>query len=265
MIPNFDFLGRTVSVYQLAALAGVLTIIYFGYRTADRRGMDPIAVLNMILLSFIGMYLGGKLLYALTNLSYLRQGFAHASSFAEVLTVMVYGFGGMVFYGGLIGAMSVYGLCVRKKRLSVDYIDLGTLLVPLFHTFGRIGCFFGGCCYGVVCKFGFTYRHSLIPDANGVPRFPVQLFEAGYNLMLFFVLWHFFQKRRYSSWLLNIYLCAYPIFRFVIEFFRGDAHRGIYAGMSTSQWISLLILLVNSIVILCRKKKNSATNRSVAA
>lgn len=252
MIPNFDILGRTFSAYQLASLVGILVMIYFGYRTADRRGMDPIAVLNMTLLGFIGMYVGGKLLYGLTNLSYLQEGLAEATSFKAGFVVLVKGFGGMVFYGGLLGAMAVYAFCVRRKRLSVEYIDLGILLVPLFHFFGRIGCFLGGCCYGIECKFGITYHHSDIPQANGVPRLPVQLLEAAFNLVLFFVLYGFFRKKKHSSWLLSIYLYAYPIFRFVIEFFRGDAHRGIYGGLSTSQWVSLALLLVNTVVVLRR-------------
>ena len=255
MIPNFEFLGRVYSAYQLAALAGILTMLYFGYRTADRRGMDPIAVLNVTLLGFVGMYIGGKLLYGLTNLSYLEQKLSAADSFTEVLKVLRIGFGGMVFYGGLLGAMAVYGLYARKKRLSTEYADLEILLVPLFHVFGRIGCFLSGCCYGIACKFGFTYHYSEIPDANGVSRLPVQLFEAGFNLILFFVLWQFFRKRKYSSWLLNIYLYAYPIFRFVIEFFRGDAHRGIYAGISTSQWISIALLIANTAAVLIRRKR----------
>ncbi|MCC8046445.1 MAG: prolipoprotein diacylglyceryl transferase [Clostridiales bacterium] len=43
--------------------------------------------------------------------------------------------------------------------------------------------------------------------------------------------------------LLNVYLVSYTIFRFFIEFFRGDELRGFLFGISTSQWISVAILV----------------------
>jgi len=87
-----------------------------------------------------------------------------------------------------------------------------------------------------------------------VRRLPVQLFEAIFNLILVIVLYHFFRKKKYETWLMNIYLYAYPIFRFVIEFFRDDAHRGFLWIFSTSQWISILLIIANTLVILHRRK-----------
>ena len=98
--------------------------------------------------------------------------------------------------------------------------------VPLFHAFGRIGCFLVGCCYGVESSIGFTFHNSIIESANNVNRFPVQIVEALFNLILFFCLYNFFKHKKFKGYLLNIYFIFYPVFRFIIEFFRADSYRG---------------------------------------
>jgi phosphatidylglycerol:prolipoprotein diacylglycerol transferase len=66
-------------------------------------------------------------------------------------------------------------------------LDIATPAIPLFHFFGRMGCFFAGCCFGIESSFGYTFRYSIIKEANGINRFPVQLLEALVNLLLFFI------------------------------------------------------------------------------
>lgn len=111
--------------------------------------------------------------------------------------------------------------------------------IPLFHVFGRVGCFLGGCCYGLPSAWGFVYRYSPVAEANGVSRFPVQLVEAAWNLVLFLLLARL--QRRGRDRLLPLYLALYAPARFLLEFLRGDAYRGIFLGLSTSQWISLFL------------------------
>ena len=67
-------------------------------------------------------------------------------------------------------------------------------IIPLFHFFGRIGCFLSGCCYGIESKIGFTYKYSLVESANNVNRFPIQLVEVSYNMIIFVVLTILYKK-----------------------------------------------------------------------
>ena len=69
-----------------------------------------------------------------------------------------------------------------------EHTDVAALASPLFHIFGRLGCFLSGCCFGVESSVGFVYHHCLIEEANGVSRFPVQLVEAFANLFIFLLL-----------------------------------------------------------------------------
>lgn len=261
MIPTFQFFGRPMTIYTVLVLIGVLSTLFATYRMAKKNALDEIEVLYMTLVAFAAAAIGGSLLYGLTNfrlLVILVRNLDRVESFRQLVGYLGELFGGSVFYGGLIGMLLTSLIYVRKKRLSARYLDMVALGVPMFHVFGRIGCFLGGCCFGVESAFGFVYHHSPVAEANGVRRLPVQLFEAAFNLLLCLMLCRLFRKRKWEGWLLHLYLLAYPVFRFVIEFFRGDAYRGFLWGLSTSQWISLLLLAVNAVVFAVRVRKKTA-------
>ncbi len=246
MIPTFEFLGKTFAIYPLMALAGIFCAGLYVCRNTRRQGLDVNDMLIFLLISSIGVLLGMHLLYGLTNLplllGLLRES-DRIASLSDLWNAILTIFGGSVFYGGLLGGIAVGFWYGRKKRLDLAlWSDLVAPGIPLFHAFGRVGCFLGGCCYGVVCPIGFQYRYSLLPEANGPVRFPIQLVEAGCNLILFFVLDRLLQKKRCKGRLLCVYLLSYAPLRFLLEFWRGDALRGIWWGLSTSQWISLLVM-----------------------
>ena len=146
-----------------------------------------------------------------------------------------------MFYGGLIGGLIASRICTGKNKSYSNYIDIVAASIPLFHFFGRIGCFLGGCCFGIESHFGFTFLHSPIEEANGVSRFPVQLTEAVFNLGLFFLLNCFLQNNKFKNRLVYVYLLIYPTGRFLLEFLRGDEYWGMWSFLSTSQIISIFI------------------------
>lgn len=206
-------------------------------------------MLYLLLFASIGIVLGGHLLYAITvfdRIIAFFQNIQTVTSFQAFIDWMVSIFGGSVFYGGLLGGMFAAWLYARKKKFDLDpYIGIGAICIPMFHTFGRIGCFLGGCCYGVEWEYGIDLAHSHAPGAAGVPRFPIQLVESAFCLILCLVLLYLFDRRHWKGkHILFTYLLAYPIARFIIEFFRGDEYRGFFLGLSTSQIISILIILI---------------------
>lgn len=251
MIPNFVLFGKVISVYMITALVGILAILYFTYRTAQKKGLDEIHMLYMMLFSMIGVGIGGHLLYGITHLEHFIWILTHwqtISSLQEFWNHIVYIFGGSVFYGGLIGAIVVVSLYIKKHRLNRGaYSDIAVVSIPLFHTWGRLGCFLSGCCYGIPWEHGFTYAHSAVDSANFVPRFPVQLVEAGLNLGLFLLLYSLLRKNRLRGHLLHLYLLIYPTYRFLLEFLRGDDYRGFLFGLSTSQIISLILFIISAV------------------
>jgi phosphatidylglycerol:prolipoprotein diacylglycerol transferase len=143
---------------------------------------------------------------------------------------------------------------IRHIRVK-DFADSFAVGIPLFHAFGRLGCFLSGCCYGIESTFGFTATNALVDSCNNVNRFPVQLLEGGLNIILFVVLLLLFKSENFKGSMIFVYLAGYSIIRFFDEFLRGDIYRGIWLGLSTSQWISVVLFAV-SIVVLIRFFKN---------
>ncbi len=265
MIPDFTFLNKTFSAYMLVATFGILLMLFFSYKTAKKQGLDEIHMLYLSLFSLIGVFFGMHLLYGIVNFKYIIHFFNHFfdnPSFGLFIDYIMVTFGGSVFYGGLIGGMLVAYIYIKKNKLDLrSYSDVAVLMVPLFHFFGRIGCFLSGCCYGIECDFGITYHYSAIEAANGVSRFPVQLLEALLNAAIFFVLWHLLRIGKAKGKLTLLYLLIYPTCRFILEFLRGDEYRGFVFGvLSTSQFISviLFILSVTALLVINKKEKQPA-------
>ena len=152
----------------------------------------------------------------------------------------------MFFYGGLIGGC--IGVIVYARFFKENTVKLAEAFVPavpLFHVFGRIGCFLAGCCYGILWDgpLGVTFTKSIVAP-NGISLLPIQLIEAGANVITFVILLVFKGKLKKPLQNFGLYLVIYSIERFVFEFFRGDLARGAFLNVSTSQWISLILLPV---------------------
>ena len=264
MIGTFTLFGKEISAYAVAAIIGLLLAGCFAYNKARKNGLDEIRMIFMLLFSAIGVLIGGHLLYGITNIQYIGYLFK-AKDFTEFINIFGLIFGGQVFYGGLLGGIAagvIYAKATKLERLG-GYADIMAAGVPLFHVFGRIGCFLGGCCYGIESSFGFTFHNSLIESANGVNRFPVQLFEAGFNLILFLAMWKLLNKGILKNRLFLLYLAVYSAGRFILEFFRGDSYRGFLFGLSTSQIIAVILISavsVYTLITLARTKHRTQNN-----
>jgi phosphatidylglycerol:prolipoprotein diacylglycerol transferase len=262
MLPPFQILGKVITGYGIAVTIGLLVCFFFLTRQAKKTlGGDGDALL-VLLFAGGGAFLGGHLLFGIVSL--LTVGyFPTITSFDGFLRFMNDFFGGSVFYGGLICGIIAALITIKVMKLPFyPMADLLTTLIPLFHCFGRIGCFLGGCCYGIPSEIGFTFRHSIVQAANGVNRFPVQLVEAAFNLSLFFVLFSLFKREKFRGKLLFLYLSCYSVARFFLEYLRGDTVRGEWAiGLSTSQIISIALLIIGVAGLIIRKNNNLNSTR----
>lgn len=259
MLPYFYILGKSISAYALMILIGVLLSGFYVCRVAKKRGHDNNDYIVFLLISAIGVVVGGHIMYGITKISsiveLLTNWTSYVNSFESFINCMAVIFGGAVFFGGLLGGMTTGLIYGKVKKLDMkEYSDICAPMVPLFHCFGRIGCFLGGCCYGIESKFGFTaHGNELVPGINDVQRFPVQLLEALLNLILFVVLAYLLRKNICKGKLFAIYLISYSVIRFFNEFLRGDDYRGFLFGLSTSQIISI-ILFAGSIIYITTNK-----------
>lgn len=251
MYPYIIIFNKTITTYALCVLIGILFVGFLCLKNTKKYNVDDNEMLIFLLISLLGAFICSHILYGIVNFKLIITFISNINkidTLSLLLKCLQEIFGGSVFYGGLIGGI-ITGLFYAKiKKLDTKlYSYIVTPFIPLFHFFGRIGCFFYGCCYGIETTFGITI--------NGITRLPIQLIEALYNLFLFFLLSYLKKKNMFKNSLLILYLVTYSFYRFIIEFFRGDIYRGILLGLSTSQWISLSILIFGLIYTCLKKKK----------
>lgn len=259
MFPIINIFGKDISTYSIMFLIGALISGFIACKQIKKKGYDDNDMIVLLLISSIGIFIGAHILYGITNINKLYLFIIHIGNTPNIKTffnAIMDIFGGSVFYGGLIGGMIAGYFFIKKKKLPFNiFSDIVATIIPLFHFFGRIGCFLVGCCYGVESHFGFTFHNSIVEPANHVNRFPIQLVEASYNLCLFILLFTLYKKNKMQGKILGLYLVLYPIGRFIFEFFRGDEYRGFLFGLSTSQIISIL-LFIFGIFLLTKQKKD---------
>ena len=138
----------------------------------------------------------------------------------------------------------------------VEAINVLAVCIPLFHSVSRVGCFFGGCCYGKESNSLFTINYTTreLGEIITAQRIPIQLIEAIFNLGIFLYLLKLIHSDNWENQhILKKYLLVYSIGRFIIEFLRGDIARGVIFGVSFSQIISICIW----VLLVYQESKNS--------
>ncbi len=263
MMPYISIFGFNISSYAVCVITGIaVACILVGIKTRNDKGVNHrTQLVNIPIVAAFGAFFGAHILYGITHLDHLWWVLCHSDKAFESWESTAFYFsdifGGMVFYGGLIGGIIVGTIyCKHMKLDTLFYADIYAPAIPLFHAFGRIGCFLGGCCYGIESRFGFTYTNSLTPEANNVCRFPIQLFEAGGDILICIILLILSNKKLLKGMLMYMYLFMYSVLRFITEFFRGDEIRGFLFGVSTSQWISIAIFII-SVILIYRLYRNN--------
>lgn len=251
MHPFIYILNRQIPLYGLCIVIGVFIASSLLILCCKK---DHLCWENALIIGVTGLgfgLLGAKIFYIIISFT-----------IADIINILLNGNitlflnGGFVFYGGLIGGFlgALLGTKIANCKLS-EYEDNLILIIPLVHFFGRIGCLCAGCCYGkpTTSAFGIIYKNPIGMTPIGIPLIPIQLYEALYNLLIFIFL--FFIKKRKKEMVLPYYMILYAVGRFFIEFFRYDYFRGIYFGLSTSQIISIFIVIIGLIIIVYRQKQ----------
>lgn len=246
---KLDFIGRDIPLYGLLFAIGIICAALVAAVIKKKRDIGGFDLVGSAVFTMIFALVGAKLLSFITAFDYYWTVICLDN--LSLLTKLTYIIGeGFVFYGGLIGGFFGLLLYIRIYKLKIfDFLDVYATVLPLGHAFGRVGCFFGGCCYGIPYDgpLAHTYHeHTITPGSDTpieIPLFPVQLVEATCLALIFVALMFVFFKTERSKHLsVFVYAASYCVVRFVLEFFRGDKVRGV-ALLSTSQWISLAIAL----------------------
>ncbi len=256
MYPYIDLGIAKIPTYLLMFLIGFAIMIIWARKLAPRYNYPKEDIFYVSLYAAIGILVGAKVMYFVSKLPAI---ITHFDAYIELWKLspgeaMNYSFGGLVFYGGLIGAVvGAYLYCRQFKMPFSPLMDIFAPLIPFVHGMGRIGCFLAGCCYGKEYHgFGSVQfpNNDMIEALDDVPRVPVQLIEAGLNFVITAVLLLLMRKCKLKAGqLLGIYIVYYTIIRFLMEMLRGDAIRGNVGGVSTSQIISIVLIPIGIVLV----------------
>ena len=244
MLEYITVFGRTIPMYGLMAVTGFLIGLIVAYLRCKSFGIDKAHCAYIMAMGGIGAAIGAKVLYIITILPDFISDFHYLFTDTS-LFISTYISGGMVFYGGFIGA--VVAVAIYAKVMDISLYDYFPVIIPSFaliHAFGRVGCFFAGCCYGIEVdkSIGVMLNNSSVAP-HGVYLLPVQLIEAFFEIVIFVILVILSKRVTRKGNLLAYYCLMYAPLRFILEFFRGDVIRGFWGGLSTSQWISIAVLI----------------------
>jgi len=225
--------------YGLMVALGYLAAIFYLLRRAGGAGLKKDDLSDLVFYTVLGGMAGAKLFYAATYWDQFGPDFLSRAGY--VLKTFQYGF---VFYGGLIFGGAVFFLiCARRKLPALRAADLAAPALALGHAFGRLGCFLAGCCHGrpTACPVSVTFTDpasEVSPLYLGTPLHPTQLYEAGGNLLIFFLLHRALAGKFKPGAVLALYAGLYSAQRFLIEFLRGDDRGALHFGLSPAQLIS---------------------------
>lgn len=229
----FGFSIRTYSIFMILAL----TAAFICYKlTADKVDKESAGHRSLIVIyALLGGIAGAKLPILLFNLDILFK-------YPENISLLI---SGKTIVGGLTGGfLTVY---ILKRVLKIKVKTGNDIAAPaaLGMAIGRLGCFFGGCCYGIEAP-----RILGVDFGDGVFRYPTQLYELVFDFGLFILFLYLKKTKVLQPGILFRYLInSYLIFRFFLEFIR-ESDRAFF-GISYYQIICFVcVLFINRKLII---------------
>lgn len=262
MLPYIELFNRQFSMYALCIMIGLGLGIFVAVLRAKYYCYSKEDILFASFYGILGVIVGGKILYLITIMPILWKNLSTILNNLEIIKALMTG--GFVFYGGLFGGLAGITIYAVQYKLNITgLIETIVPSVPLIHAFGRLGCFCAGCCYGkpFPAPFGMVFRASQIAP-HDISLFPVQLVEAGCNLLLFIIILLYFRKKKTSGEITAFYMAGYGIIRFGLEFLRYDRDRGFLFGISVSQWISIGVVIAAIVICLKQDKAKNVRKKS---
>lgn len=242
----------TVYTYGFFIAMGFLAGISLAKKEAQRLGESPEKITDLCFYILVSAIIASRLFYVFINAEMF------ISNPVEIFKIWN---GGLVFYGGFIGAGLTTVFYLKKHAMPLwKTLDILAPSLAVGHFLGRLGCFSAGCCYGKECHLPwavtFSHPESLAP--TGIPLHPTQLYSAANNLIIFAFLWFFRSRKKFDGQIFWLYVLVYGITRSVIEIFRGD-FRGefLFGVISVSQTIGISFALTAAVMLVIFKKKNN--------
>jgi phosphatidylglycerol:prolipoprotein diacylglycerol transferase len=234
----------SIRTYGVFVAIGVFLAYRYVLKNSLKQQINVEFISNLTFIILITAFLGARIFYVVLNFDYYRN---------DLLSIIKIWEGGLVLYGGVLVSLICGILYILiKKQNFLAIFDLYAPALFLGISFGRLGCFSAGCCYGKPTEsfFGVVFSHSESLAPIGIKIFPTQLFESFYSFIIFVILHNFFVKEKFKNYLLFLGLIFYSILRFLNEFLRGDDRGVLIFGLYPSQFISIILIILNIFAII---------------
>lgn len=251
------FLG--IKPYGLMIAIGLLCCFFVLFTYNKKKPVDPAFTDEVFYIGVAAIFIG----------------FLSATLFQSVYNYIAnpeggFQWGGMTFIGGLIGGvvsfLAIY--FIIRNRLHgrlLDIISMVPCCITIAHAFGRLGCLMAGCCHGDFHGSTQMPGDIFMEGTKGAGYYvPVQLYEAIFLFVLFGIFTFLWLKKDFKH-NMSLYLILYGIFRFIIEFFRGDDRGDLVGFVSPSQFWSILMVVLAVVLYFAfnyfwKKDKKNITN-----
>ncbi len=236
MLPILIKIGPIpIYAYGLMLAVSFIVGIYLAGREAKRHGIEQKQIEDLGFWVLIAAVIGSRILYI---------AFHPAEFLNDPLSFVKIWEGGLMFFGGFLGAIGAGIIFLKRRRIPI--LKIGDIICPfiaLGEFFTRIGCFLNGCCFGIKTSLPWGLKFPPFSAAGHLhaPIHPTQLYSSAFGLILFFFLKFRLKKKLVTGQVFSEFLIAYGSFRFLIDFIR-------YYENAANFWINQLIALAIVIV-----------------
>src|SRR5687767_6360092 len=245
----FEAGGLTIYSYGVLLAAAYLLGLQFALIRARARGLPSQQVMDLGIWIIISALAGAKLLLLIVDFDQFTANPRDLLGLAR---------SGGVFYGGLIAAVAVALIYLRRHRMPLwTTTDVFAPGIALGHVVGRLGCLLAGCCFGRPASvpwaitFSDPAARANVGTPLGIPLHPTQLYEAGAEALILVLLLLFERRGRpFPGRTFWTYMLLYGVSRFVVEFYRGDSRGMVFDTLSTSQFVSVLLVPLSIVMLI---------------
>jgi phosphatidylglycerol---prolipoprotein diacylglyceryl transferase len=254
-----------VKWFGILVASGFIAGLWTASRRAPRLQIHPDTIIDLGPWLLLGAIVGARAWFVV---SYWDSDFAGRPLYGIFMVQN----GGIVYYGGLIGASVACIIFARLKKLPLWRLaDVLAPSIALGSFFGRWGCLMNGCCYGAPTTMPWGIQ---FPEGHeSYPHYvhPTQIYDSLLNLSLYGFLAWLYRRRKFDGQIFGVYLICYALLRSFVELFRGDyvieppslpgqklglfrlVHDSIFAstqdGLSPGQKVSIGIIIAGLLLL----------------
>lgn len=228
MYPYIKIGNFNIQMNHIMIFVGFLVMVIFNIFIRKRENYTILKSIILSIIVNIFAITGAVLLYKIENIGNINFSYFGLSFFGTVLFLPVFMWITKKFF---------------NKYLKINSDHWG-LSIPLELAFVRLGCFFSGCCSGIVSDMGIQFA----TDPVGIKRIPVQIYEVFFDLILFVILIKIYENKKIKNVIYPIFMVGYSLIRFILEIFR-DTEKYLL-GISNGQLFSIIAFFIGLFLII---------------